>query len=136
MSETGPTGTVESITSVESLALDDILQEHDVIAEKEAADRLALQNVGKMKPDELRPAFIAWAKAGCPDAHPIFSVSVQPPAICSDGVVRDSFAYAEYLLGMPVYCVMSELQYKLNGMTLSYSTLPDKLTFHVTKKTN
>ena len=129
-----PTTSEEPATYPATVSIDDILSEHDVIAQKEVTDRAELVKIGETTPEQLRPALIAWAKAGCPAAHRLFSVSVTPPAVCSDGVARDFFPYVEYVLGAPVHTYMMQLQDKLVGMTLSYSINPNEIAIHVTKK--
>jgi hypothetical protein len=140
-----PTTSEEPATSEDSVtpplppatvSIDDILGEHDVIAQKEVTDRAELVKIGETTPEQLRPALIAWAKDGCPAAHRLFSVSVTPPPVCSDGVTREFFPYVEYVLGAPVHSYMVQLQAKLVGMTLSYSINSDtkEIAIHVTKK--
>lgn len=120
--------------------LTDLEEQAAVIVAKENADRALIRAFAEMTVES--PAFasfnaglIRWATAGFPDVYPVYSISFNPPSVCSDGVSRpDLMEYINYL-GEPntIADHMAAIDVQLDGMSLSYSYSASTIVFHVRK---
>ena len=115
------------------ISLDDLLLGHDLIVQKEATDKLIVDGIATPNTSEMTSNLYQWAKGGFPPIFPLFSVGVDTPHKCADGVSRSFYDYVEYLLGGTIGDKMQVLQARLPGMQLSYSINPSNLVFHVSK---
>jgi len=118
-SPTGPTGPAPPAP----ITLSDILNDIQVIQQKEAADKATLESIGNSSADSLRPKLIAWALANFPNAYTLMEVTVTPPAQCSDGVVRNLTDYITFCSGKTIQEHVALLQAKLADMTVSFANL-------------
>jgi hypothetical protein len=66
---------------------------------------------------------------------PVFSITVTPPQVCSDGVVRSLIDYVSYVAGMSIETKLKKLEAKLEGIKIlnSYSETAKTITVHVAK---
>lgn len=117
------------------IRLSDLLTETEVLKQKESQDRQIVDGLENPDFGFLRQKLIQWAAAGFPYAFPVFSVSVTPPQICSDGIVRGFCDYIAYLAGMSIEAKLKRLETKLEGIKIlnSYSDITKTMTVHVTK---
>ena len=115
-------------------SVDTLLTEQEKLLQKESEDRTAVSIIDNPNLTELGVKLREWATRGFADAFAIFSVQVNPPEVCSDGVTRNFLQYIDFLCGEPVSARILRLQSKLQGMviTCSYSVGND-MTFHVSK---
>ena len=111
--------------------LAELTNSHNAISQKENADRTALGVLSSPVRATVRTALLNWTSRGFPANFPIFSVTVNPPPLCSDGVKRTFAEYVPYLLGCPVSEKLVELQPLLVGMTVSSSTVGNTLRVQV-----
>lgn len=136
---TGPTGEYfipyqpTSVFSTYIMTIEDLMSSRDAIIHTETNDRSTLLDLSSPNENALRSSLFQWAGAGFPDIFPIASVSIIPPAVCSDGVTRVLFDYVPYLTGKSISEIMEVLQVKLHGMQLSYSLPNNGIMFHVSK---
>lgn len=103
------------------ITLADILSAAEVIQSKEQADKTALDAIGAQSFESLRTKLIQWGVAGFSNAYPILSISIEPPSVCSDGVVRNLTDYIAFCSGKSIDAHIAELQAKLGGMLVSYA---------------
>lgn len=113
--------------------LDGLISEHDRLVQKEAADRALLDTIEFPDTEALRAKLTTWAKAGFPDAFPIFDIELSPPFVCSDGIARNLFDYASYLMGISIADKMDRLSAKLQGMRVLCSYSDNVITFRMFK---
>jgi hypothetical protein len=116
------------------ISLDDILNSVELLRQKEADDKGKLESIGTTSAESLRPALIAWATRGLPNAYPILEVSIQPPAQCSDGGVRSLTDYIAFCSGQTMESLVSQLQAKLTGMVVSFANLGHAIAIVVSKE--
>ncbi len=150
----GPTGPTEEQTQVQEtgssgppapeeqvpqgpsylISIDELLGEQIIIEQRETRDRAELAKIAN-PPDvtQLRNTLLQWAKQGFPYAFPLFSVTLNPPLVCSDGVTRTLYPYIEYLMGESIVDLMAELEAKLQGIKLLNSYSGTIITIHVFK---
>ncbi len=115
------------------ISLADILNDIQVIQQKEAADKAALDSIGNSTAESLRPKLIAWALAGFPNAYTLLEVSVTPPAQCSDGVTRNLTDYITFCSGKTIQEHVALLQTKLADMTVSFANVGYAIAIVVSK---
>lgn len=115
------------------ISLADILNDIQVIQQKEAADKAALDSIGNSTAESLRPKLIAWALAGFPNAYTLLEVSVTPPAQCSDGVTRNLTDYITFCSGKTIQEHVALLQAKLADMTVSFANVGYAIAIVVSK---
>ena len=100
---------------VETITLSEILNSREVIARKEAEDRETLESIGTIPSDTLRGQLIQWASIGFPNNYRVKQITITPPSVCSDGMVR---ALSEYIQ----YCSMKTIQ---EHIAVLQARLPD-----------
>lgn len=105
------------------ISITDLLSDVEVLQQKEAADKAALDAIGASSHDSLRPKLVAWALAGFPNAYTLVEVTVTPPPQCSDGVARDLTSYITFCSGKSIQEHVALLQEKLADMTVSFANL-------------
>jgi hypothetical protein len=113
--------------------ISDLMTEHDQLLQKEAADRALVETIESPNVEALGTKLTEWATQKFIDGFPIFSVTVDPPPVCSDGVSRKLFDYVAYLAGIPIGDKMQRLTDKLKGMYVQCSYSGNTITFHVFK---
>lgn len=139
--ETGPTGPV-SIEEYYGLtpapppapiSIEDLLTTTEVLVKKEADDKISLESIGNMSSVELKSKLLTWALKGFPNVHELHQVTIQPPAVCSDGVTRGLAEYIEFCSGKPIQDHVAVLQGKVTGMTISFANMGGYIAIVVTK---
>lgn len=103
------------------LSINDLLNSYEATMVKEAADRSAVASFTTPSVEGLKPALYKWAAAGFPGGHTINTLSIAPPAVCSDGVNRTLTYYFEYLLGKPIADWLQALDDVTDGMIFTFS---------------
>lgn len=111
--------------------LAELTNSHNAISQKENTDRTALGVLSSPVRATVRTALLNWTSRGFPANFPIFSVTVTPPPLCSDGVKRTFAEYVPYLLGCPVSEKLVLLQPLLVGMVISSSTVGNTIRVQV-----
>jgi hypothetical protein len=115
------------------LTMDDIMNDHGVILAKEQADRSLIESIGTTSVLSLKPKFVEWYSKGCPPCYPIFSITVVPPAQCSDGVSRSMQEYVEFCTGQPIPYHVSLFQAKLPDIQVSFANFNGSIAVVVSK---
>jgi hypothetical protein len=105
------------------ISITDLLNDVEVLQQKEATDKASLDAISTASPDSLRPKLVAWALAGFPNAYTLMEVTVNPPPQCSDGVVRDLTSYITFCSDKTIQEHVALLQEKLADMTVSFANL-------------
>lgn len=150
VTETGPTGMSEPSTIgvtepsplgineeqpqiPDVLTLEDLMNEQSIVLQKEAADKALLETIGVQRVEGLKPKLMEWIMNGCPSAYPIFSVNIQPPSKCSDGVTRNLPEYIQYCSGKTFEEHVDLLRPKLPDLSLSFANFGGVPTIVVSK---
>lgn len=126
---------VEEAPSSFLVTLDELLSSRDVLLQREANDARTLSLIENPDPFSLRNKLLEWAAAGFPDAFPVFSVSVVPPEVCSDGVARKLYDYIAFVCGQTLADKLKVLEAKLKGISVVNSFSETTITVHVMKAT-
>lgn len=101
--------------------IDDILNDIEVVRQKEASDAITLGGIAGIGGDSLRQKLVTWATQGFPGAWTLMDVVIVPPSQCSDGVVRGLEAYIQFVSGKTLAEHVAALQARLSGITASYA---------------
>jgi hypothetical protein len=118
---TGPTGPIGPAPPPQ-ITLADILAASEVVSQKEAQDKAALESIGTISFETLRVTLIQWAKAGFPNASPLYSVAITPPETCSDGVKRTLSDYVPFVSGKTMAELIAPLQARCPEFVVSFAT--------------
>ena len=108
---------------MDSITLEEIMNEHTVLLTKEAQDKSLLDEIGTQHVSVLKPKLIEWVSAGKPNAFPIMTLNIQPPARCSDGISRGLSDYITFCSGKSIQEHVGTLQLKLVGIQVSLCLL-------------
>jgi hypothetical protein len=104
------------------ITLADILAASEVVSQKEAQDKAALESIGTISFEALRMTLIQWAKSGFPNASPLYSVAITPPETCSDGVKRSLSDYVGFVTGKTMAELIAPLQARCPEFVVSFAT--------------
>jgi hypothetical protein len=105
------------------LTLSDILGERALVVAKEEADGASIRLIGTTPVLTFKPVCIEWVSKGCPDNYPLLTVEINPPPLCSDGVVRSLPEYIDYCSGTTLPTVIGQLQAKLPDIRVSFANV-------------
>lgn len=103
------------------IAIEDILNDIEVVRQKEAVDKSTLDGIASISSESLRQKLVAWATQGFPSAWTLMEVNVVPPAQCSDGVARSLADYIAFVSGKTLAEHVAALQARMSGITASFA---------------
>jgi hypothetical protein len=143
MSDQGPTGPIGpwffptpatgTVEPPHIATIEELMASHASTVNKETADRTLLTVLTNPAPSDFRSELFQWAACGFPAIYIVKTFAITPPTVCSDGVVRSSYEYVEYLLGVSHADFLNTLTSRVTGMTFSYSYDANSLRIHITK---
>ncbi len=119
--------------TIETLSLDDLMSERDVVITKEQVDKSALESIACHNLASVKPKLVEWAMKGFPNAYPIFTVDIQPPTKCSDGEIRSLSDYIQFCSGKTIQEHVVLLQEKLVGMKVEFANVNGQIAIVVSK---
>ena len=115
------------------ITLADILAATELLEQKEAQDKTALESIGTLSFETLRTTLIQWGKAGFPNASPLYSVAITPPDTCSDGVKRSLSDYVTFVTGKTMAELIAPLQARCPEFVVSFATTGREILIVVSK---
>jgi hypothetical protein len=117
------------------VTLADILAATELITQKETADKARLDAIGGISADTLRTALIQWGVLGFPNAWVLHMLTIAPPQICSDSVVRSLEDYIQFCSGKTIAEHVAALQEKVasEDITLGFANLSGSIAVTVTR---
>jgi hypothetical protein len=115
------------------ITLNELVSSQEVLLKKEANDKIIADTIDNPNVVELRAKLLQWATLGFPDAFAVFSVTVTPPPVCSDGVTRSLYDYIQFCSGVSIADKLTSLQSKLQGIQVLNSYSGNTITIHVSK---
>jgi hypothetical protein len=115
------------------ITLADILAATEVVTQKEAQDRLALESIGAISFETLKATLIQWATGGFQNAYPLLTIAVSPPPLCSDGVSRSLSEYVTFLTGKTMPELIATLQARCPDFAISFATTGPEILIVVSK---
>jgi len=137
--EPGPTPLPDAAPVVEeepTISIEELMLSYEGILGGELHDRTVILSLLNMNTADLRTRLLSWASISFPHVHILFSFSLAPPPVCSDGVTRAPYDYLVFLLGCPLADKLRALEAKMSGISLSYSmdSSNNRMNVHVSKK--
>lgn len=115
------------------IALDDILNDIEIVSKKEESDRSLLQSIGNLTTFQVRPKLVEWALNGFKTGYEIYSVTISPPQTCVDGVSRNLREYISYLTGKTLDQYIETLNPKFIGIDLNYAYFGNRIAIVISK---
>ena len=115
------------------ITMNDILSSVELVEQKEATDKSALDSIGAITFETLRAKLIQWAKSGFPNAYEIYQVNITPPIVCSDGVNRNLNDYISFCSGKSISDHVAMLQAKVTDMILSFANMGTYIAIVISK---
>jgi hypothetical protein len=116
------------------ITIDDLLNSVEVLTKKEADDKAILEGIGNISHDTLKSKLLSWATAGFPNVYEIHRVTINPPAQCSDGVVRNLADYIQFCSGKTIQEHVAILADKVTGMVISFANMATYIAIVVSKQ--
>ena len=129
--QTQPQEAVTSPTYI--ITLDELVSSQEVLRQKEIDDKAFIDTIDNPNPIDLRAKLYQWAVQKFPEAFPVFSVTINPPQVCSDGVTRGLYDYIQFCSGMSIADKLLSLQSKMQGIQVLNSFSGNTITIHVSK---
>jgi hypothetical protein len=99
----------------------------------ELADKAKLSTLLNPSTAALTPALLQWTSLGFPSIYVLQSIFLTPPTVCSDGVTRNIYDYASYLLEADLSSQVQTFATNFSGMEMSYTTAGNTVNIHVSK---
>lgn len=115
------------------ITIDDLLNSVEVLQQKEAQDKIALESIGTISHETLKTKLLSWATAGFPNVYEITRVTISPPNQCSDGVTRNLADYIVFCSGKTINEHVAILAAKVTGMTISFANMGNFIAIVVSK---
>jgi len=102
--------------------LNNLINEQQVLVQRETDLKTFFNDTLISVPiSTFKPKLIEWAALRFPVLFPIWSVDVNVPDVCSDGVTRGLVAYIEHCIEMKVDELMTILQPKFIDINVTYT---------------
>lgn len=105
------------------LTLSELLSDQTIVLTKEAEDKALLETIWSQHIQGLKPKLLEWVMKGQPDGFPLVTLSIVPPARCSDGEVRNLPDYVTFCSGKTMEEHVGLLQAKLPDIRLSFANV-------------
>lgn len=102
-------------------SIEELMAAHQVVLAKENVDRSDAIAFADMPIDNIRPQLYAWAAGGFTPLYRVSTLTLSPPATCSDGVSRGHIDYFTYLIGKSIEEWLNSMNAKTTGMNFTYS---------------
>jgi len=115
------------------ITIDDLLSSVEVLTQKENEDKALLEGIGNMSHDTLKNKLLSWATAGFPNVYEITRVTINPPALCSDGVNRNLADYIVFCSGKTINEHVEVLASKVTGMNITFANMGSYIAIVVSK---
>jgi hypothetical protein len=115
------------------IAVNDLLNDIQVLTAKETADRALVETIGSLTTFQVRPKLVEWALGGFKTGYEIHSITITSPQVCVDGVSRDLRQYIEYLIGKTLDDYIDTLNPKFIDMNIEYAYFGNRIAILVSK---
>lgn len=116
------------------ITIDDLLTSVEVLTQKENEDKTLLEGIGNMSHDTLKNKLLSWATAGFPNVYEVTRLTINPPALCSDGVHRDLSDYIVFCSGKTINEHVDVLGAKVTGMNISFANMGTYISIVVSRE--
>ncbi len=118
---------------IEVIRLDEILSIPEVRRQKEAADNTTLQTIANPNLVDIRNRLVQWATNGFAGDCLLFSISIQPPEVCSDGVTRSLGEYIQFVSGKTIHEHTDLLRIRLPDFVVSFVWMGSIIQFRASR---
>ena len=105
---------------LEVIRLEEILSVPEVRKRKEDADAATLQTIANPNLVDIRNRLVQWATNGFAGDCVLFSITIVPPDVCTDGVTRSVSDYIVFVSGKTIYEHLDLLRLRLPDFTVSF----------------
>jgi hypothetical protein len=132
---TGGPGAIRSTISGPTylMTMSQLVTTNAGIIQQENADKALLTKLTAPNSSSLTPSFINWTSQGFPNIYILFSMTLNPPTVCSDGKRRTMYEYVSYLISKDLSTQIQTFQSNFLGMQMSYTITGTTVNIHVTK---
>jgi hypothetical protein len=103
-----------------TITLDSLLNNSNVIAEKEKKDKQLAQIFLNPNKSQVMQPLYQWLSTGSTSQYVFNTFETVVPSTCADGVVRDFPTYFQYLTSNEYTDVQSTMSVKFSTFNLSY----------------
>jgi hypothetical protein len=115
-------------------SIDELINSQQVIIDKENTDRVLALAFVNTSIDSIKPILYKWASSGFPGLYCVSTLTLTPPSICTDGVVRSLVDYYTYLINMTIAEWLASMDAKTSGMRFTYShNGKSQINLHITR---
>jgi hypothetical protein len=130
--EASPSQPAEEVP-LEVIRLDDILSVPEVRRQREAADNAILQQIANPNLGDIRNRLVEWATGGFVGDCTLFSISIEAPDVCSDGVTRSLADYIRFVSGKTIQEHTDLLRIRLPDFVVSFVWLGSVIQFRASR---
>lgn len=129
-----PPGTqLQSVEPLPLITIEELLSSIEVLQQKELADKVLLESIGKLSQDFLKTKLINWALAGFPNVYEIYTVTIIPPISCTDGVTRNLSEYILFCSGKSIREHLDILEQKMQNISVSFANMGSYISIVVSR---
>lgn len=119
---------------VDTITLDDIQNEKDVLFQREQTIRSSLVDaLLNWSLSDLKSKLVKWALQGYTPNYPILDISFDTLPVCSDGNARSGLGFVEYLIGCSISDVIDKFASKVTGVVFTFRYTDTSITILVIK---
>jgi len=119
--------------SLEVIRLDEILSVPEVRRQREAADNATLQTIANPNLGDIRSRLVQWATGGFAGDCVLFSIPIQAPDVCSDGVTRSLADYIRFVSGKTIQEHTDLLRVRLPDFVVSFVWMGSIIEFRASR---
>jgi hypothetical protein len=113
--------------------MDELLASRETVLLKETTDTTALSVLLNPTRDTFRAPLFQWAASGFVGGFVVFTLSIEPPEVCADGVSRSIGGYVIYCSGKSMEEITANIQSLMTGIQVFHSFTDTAVRIHVTK---
>ena len=103
-----------------TITLNDLVNNSNVVAVKESADKDAARLFLNPSRDEVLKPLHQWISSGSIENYPIHTLQLALPSTCSDSIQRNFTEYFTYLTNYSYEQIESTMTVKLSTFNLTY----------------
>ena len=115
-------------------SMEELVKSYEATIVQETQDRAFMQAFLTPSRELFRAQLFQWAKTGFVDRYTVHSITLTPPTLCSDGVVRTFASYIDYCSdGKTMGHITETLASLMPGIQVSYSVSENTAHIYVSR---
>lgn len=116
-------------------SIEELINSQEVISTRENKDRAIAVSFANKSIDSIKSTLYKWASLGFPGIYNVSTLTLTPPSICADGIVRSLVDYYTYLINMTIAEWLASMDAKTSGMHFTFShDGKSHIHLHITRK--